>query len=107
MLALVQQVHVLASASARLMYCSTINSDTPSAAIRSMNSKIALTTSGARPERRLVDEHELRVRDVRAHEGEHLLFTPAEGARDLALPVAEHGERVDRPFERLALLALR
>ena len=31
------------------MYCSAIKSETPSAAIRSMNSKMALTTSGASP----------------------------------------------------------
>ena len=48
------------------------------------------------PHRRLVDQHDARVRHVGTRDGEHLLLAAAQRAGDLSSRVPEHRERLDR-----------
>jgi len=49
------------------------------------------------PERGLVEEQQPRPRHQRAADREHLLLAAREGAGDLRLPIAEHGEEAKKP----------
>ena len=82
----------MAIPSARMTNWSTMSSAAPSAVIRCRNAKISSTTSGARPERSLIDQHQPRVAHISRGHREHLLLATAERAGELSQPFVEDRE---------------
>lgn len=84
---------MVAMASTRSAYCSTINKDTPSRASREKIEDL-IDDHGSQSERCLVDEHDLGVRKVGPHERQHLLLAPAERSRYLLSPLGQVRKRL-------------
>ena len=52
-------------------------------------------TFGAKPERRLVQQQDLRIGHQRAADRQHLLLAAGQGARDLAEPLPQPREQLE------------
>ena len=80
--------------SARPAFCSTTSIESPSLAVElAERAEQLLGDERREPERRLVEQHELRARHQRPRDREHLLLAAAHAARLLVAPLAEARER--------------
>jgi hypothetical protein len=69
----------------------------PSALICPMIAKISSTIFGASPSDGS-SRSNIEGRLINARDGEHLLFTPRQGARQLRRPLAKNGKDIQEPL---------
>ena len=67
----------------RWAYCSTMSSETPSRGDVLEESEDVIDDHRREAERRLVNENHARLREIGAHEREHLLLAAAQCSREL------------------------